>query len=38
MERLHVHVAVSDIPRTISFYSALFAAAPAPTASACCTS
>src|SRR5580698_1404339 len=29
MKRLHVHVSVSDIPRSIGFYSALFAAKPA---------
>jgi catechol 2,3-dioxygenase-like lactoylglutathione lyase family enzyme len=29
MKRLHVHVAVNDIPRSIGFYSALFAAQPA---------
>jgi len=29
MKRLHVHVAVSDIPQSIGFYSALFAARPA---------
>jgi catechol 2,3-dioxygenase-like lactoylglutathione lyase family enzyme len=29
MKRLHVHVAVSDIPQSIGFYSALFAAKPA---------
>jgi catechol 2,3-dioxygenase-like lactoylglutathione lyase family enzyme len=29
MKRLHVHVAVSDIPQSIGFYSALFAAQPA---------
>jgi catechol 2,3-dioxygenase-like lactoylglutathione lyase family enzyme len=29
MMRLHVHVAVSDIPQSIGFYSALFAATPA---------
>jgi len=28
MKRLHVHVAVRDIPQSISFYSALFAAEP----------
>ena len=28
MKRLHVHVAVEDIPRSIGFYSALFAAQP----------
>ena len=27
MKRLHVHVAVKDIPQSIGFYSALFAAA-----------
>jgi hypothetical protein len=26
MKRLHVHVAVNDIPQSIGFYSALFAA------------
>jgi predicted enzyme related to lactoylglutathione lyase len=38
MKRLHVHVAVNDIPQSIGFYSALFAAqaAPANAASACC--
>jgi hypothetical protein len=29
MKRLHVHVAVNDIPQSIGFYSALFAARPA---------
>lgn len=29
MKRMHVHVAVDDLPRSISFYSALFAAEPA---------
>jgi predicted enzyme related to lactoylglutathione lyase len=29
MKRLHVHVAVEDIPQSIGFYSALFAARPA---------
>ena len=29
MKRLHVHVAVKDIPQSIGFYSALFAAKPA---------
>src|SRR6266481_3084342 len=29
MKRLHVHVAVEDLPRSINFYSALFAAQPA---------
>jgi len=29
MKRLHVHVAVNDIPQSIGFYSALFAAQPA---------
>src|SRR5882672_273656 len=29
MKRMHVHVAVEDIHRSISFYSALFAAQPA---------
>jgi catechol 2,3-dioxygenase-like lactoylglutathione lyase family enzyme len=28
MKRMHVHVAVDDLPRAIGFYSALFAAAP----------
>jgi catechol 2,3-dioxygenase-like lactoylglutathione lyase family enzyme len=28
MKRLHVHLSVSDIPRSIGFYSALFAAKP----------
>ena len=28
MKRLHVHVAVDDLPRSIGFYSALFAAQP----------
>ena len=28
MKRLHVHVSVDDIPRSIGFYSALFAAEP----------
>jgi len=28
MKRLHVHVSVADIPRSIHFYSALFAAQP----------
>jgi catechol 2,3-dioxygenase-like lactoylglutathione lyase family enzyme len=29
MKRLHVHVAVNDLPKSIGFYSALFAAEPA---------
>jgi catechol 2,3-dioxygenase-like lactoylglutathione lyase family enzyme len=29
MKRMHVHVAVEDLPRSIGFYSALFAAQPA---------
>ena len=29
MKRLHVHVAVNDIPQSIGFYSALFASEPA---------
>src|SRR5262249_12753383 len=29
MKRLHVHVAVSDLSQSVSFYSALFAAQPA---------
>ena len=29
MKRLHIHVAVTDLSHAISFYSALFAAAPA---------
>src|ERR1700754_3526855 len=29
MKRLHVHVSVDDIPHSIGFYSALFAAEPA---------
>jgi catechol 2,3-dioxygenase-like lactoylglutathione lyase family enzyme len=29
MKRLHVHVSVNDIPQSIGFYSALFAAQPA---------
>src|SRR5216684_6497846 len=29
MKRLHVHVAVENLPQSISFYSALFAAEPA---------
>jgi predicted enzyme related to lactoylglutathione lyase len=29
MKRLHVHVAVEDLPQSIGFYSALFAAPPA---------
>jgi catechol 2,3-dioxygenase-like lactoylglutathione lyase family enzyme len=29
MKRLHVHVAVNDIPQSIGFYSALFASKPA---------
>ncbi len=29
MNRLHVHVAVEDLPRSINFYSALFASQPA---------
>jgi catechol 2,3-dioxygenase-like lactoylglutathione lyase family enzyme len=29
MKRLHVHVAVADLPHSIGFYSALFAARPA---------
>jgi catechol 2,3-dioxygenase-like lactoylglutathione lyase family enzyme len=28
MKRLHVHVAVEDLPKSISFYSALFASEP----------
>ena len=28
MKRLHVHVSVNDIPQSIGFYSALFAASP----------
>ena len=28
MKRLHVHVSVEDIPRSVGFYSALFAAQP----------
>jgi hypothetical protein len=28
MKRLHVHVSVEDIPRSVAFYSALFAAKP----------
>jgi catechol 2,3-dioxygenase-like lactoylglutathione lyase family enzyme len=28
MKRLHVHVAVDDLPRSIGFYAALFAAPP----------
>jgi catechol 2,3-dioxygenase-like lactoylglutathione lyase family enzyme len=28
MKRLHVHVSVADLPRSIGFYSALFAAQP----------
>jgi hypothetical protein len=28
MKRLHVHVAVEDLPKSVGFYSALFAAAP----------
>ena len=31
MKRLHVHVAVDDIDRSIAFYSALFAATPSVT-------
>jgi len=31
MKRLHVHVAVEDLPHSIGFYSALFAARPANT-------
>jgi hypothetical protein len=31
MKRLHIHVAVDDLPRSISFYSALFAAQPSVT-------
>jgi len=31
MKRLHVHVAVDDLQRSITFYSALFAAQPAVT-------
>jgi hypothetical protein len=31
MKRLHVHVAVHDIPQSIRFYSALFAAQPSVT-------
>src|ERR1700704_5959685 len=29
MKRLHIHVAVEDLPQSIGFYSALFAAQPA---------
>ena len=29
MKRLHIHMAVEDLPRSIGFYSALFAAEPA---------
>jgi hypothetical protein len=29
MKRLHVHVSVNDIPQSVGFYSALFAARPA---------
>jgi catechol 2,3-dioxygenase-like lactoylglutathione lyase family enzyme len=29
MKRMHVHVAVDDLPRSVRFYSALFAAQPA---------
>ncbi|HTJ03136.1 MAG TPA: VOC family protein, partial [Methylovirgula sp.] len=29
MKRMHIHVAVDDLPRSIGFYSALFAAEPA---------
>ncbi|MBY9066867.1 VOC family protein [Hyphomonas sp. WL0036] len=28
MKRLHVHIAVDDLPRAVKFYSTLFAAAP----------
>src|ERR1700731_4169895 len=28
MKRLHVHLAVNDIPQSVGFYSALFAAEP----------
>jgi predicted enzyme related to lactoylglutathione lyase len=31
MKRMHVHVAVDDLPRAIGFYSALFAVAPSVT-------
>jgi catechol 2,3-dioxygenase-like lactoylglutathione lyase family enzyme len=31
MKRMHIHVAVDDLPRSIGFYSALFAAQPAVT-------
>lgn len=31
MKRLHVHVAVDDLDRSVDFYSALFAAAPTVT-------
>ena len=31
MKRLHIHVAVADLPQSIGFYSALFDAAPAVT-------
>ena len=31
MKRMHVHVAVDDLPRAIGFYSALFATAPSVT-------
>ena len=33
MKRLHVHVAVDDLQRSIGFYSALFAARPSVTKS-----
>ena len=29
MKRMHVHVAVEDLPHSIGFYSALFGAQPA---------
>jgi hypothetical protein len=29
MKRLHIHVAVENLPQSIGFYSALFAAGPA---------
>src|SRR5262245_66528533 len=33
MKRLHVHVSVDDVPKSIQFYSTLFAAAPVGTKS-----
>ena len=37
MKRLHIHMAVENLPQSIGFYSALFAAQPAVETLACCT-